>query len=120
MSSDPLPNGEYYIRNGYHFVGRDYYEDKSLLPKKVCCPPDRGPDLVSCFPLLLVQLALTYVEFLQWLIEALPNGRYSLKVRGAPTGESNKLVYAFLVEEEKAEEWVITERRTDRDGKVYT
>jgi hypothetical protein len=44
----------------------------------------------------------------QWLIEALPNGRYRLRARGAPVGESEGLLFAFLVEQGEDTEWVIT------------
>lgn len=49
----------------------------------------------------------------QWVIQALPNGRYKLRARGAPTGERNRLLYVFIIEEDRAEEWIITKRIFD-------
>ena len=44
----------------------------------------------------------------QWHIEALSNGRYRLKARGAPAAESNGFLFAFLVDGGEQTEWVIT------------
>ena len=43
----------------------------------------------------------------------LPNGRYNLNARGAPTGIINNLLYAFPIDTEKAEDWIITRREDD-------
>jgi len=89
--SDKLSTAQYYIRNDNLFAGRNIREDKSLLPKRVFCPTDNDdPDL--------------------WEIQALPNGRYRLSTRGAPTGAKGGLLFAFLLEDQGAEEWVITKR----------
>ncbi|KIM41154.1 hypothetical protein M413DRAFT_11330 [Hebeloma cylindrosporum] len=95
-----LPSDQYYIRNGESFAGRDHREDRSLLPKRVNCPTDG------------------YLEL--WELEQLPNGRYRLKARGAPTGARNNLLFAFLIEVERAEEWIITKRRDDSNRSQYT
>ena len=49
MSDLKLPTGEYYIRNGETFAGRNLTEDKSNLPKIVTCPTDfpDEPELAS-------------------------------------------------------------------------
>ncbi|KAF8586582.1 hypothetical protein K439DRAFT_1340544 [Ramaria rubella] len=92
-----LPTDQYYIRNENDFAGRNRNEDKSLNPKGVFCPTDyNDPELAS--------------TLCSWKLEALPNGRYRLKARGAPTGVQDGLLYAFLEEKDKAEEWVITRR----------
>jgi hypothetical protein len=58
---------------------------------------------------------------LQWSLERLHNGRYKLSARGAPTGEKEKLLYALLIEKEKAVEWIITKRcEDDRNRSLYT
>jgi Peptidase inhibitor I66 len=106
-----LPTNWYYIRNGDSFAGRDRLEDKSLHPKKVFCPTDGSADLASNLRCIGCTACSYRVEFLQWGLEALANGRYKLKARGAPTGALNNHVYAFLVADSvKAEEWVITKR----------
>lgn len=57
---------------------------------------------------------------LQWELERLYNGRYKLKTRGAPTGERNNLLYAYLIEQDRAEEWIITKREDDGHRNLYT
>jgi len=57
---------------------------------------------------------------LQWHLERLYNGRYKLSARGAPTGERNNLLFAFLMDRDKAEEWVITKRKDDGHRSQYT
>jgi hypothetical protein len=95
--SELLSTAQYYIRNDNLFAGRNIREDKSLLPKRVFCPTDNDrPD--------------------PWEIRALPNGRYRLSTRGAPTGAKDRLLFAFLLEDQGAEEWVITRR----NGGLYT
>jgi hypothetical protein len=56
---------------------------------------------------------------LQWHIERLENGRYKIYARGAPTAAIDGLLYALLVDEEKAEEWIITKPRNGEHGQ-YT
>jgi hypothetical protein len=108
MSTDlVLSTGQYHIRNQETFAGRNAREDASLLPKKVYCPTDDAEaQLVSD----LYSMAATHSDLfnpLQWTIEALPNGRYKLLARGSPTVELNRLLYAVLIDVEKAEEWII-------------
>jgi len=98
--SDKLPTDQYYIRNENTFAGRNRREDRSLNPKGVFCPTDSDPEL--------------------WELVALTNGHYTLKARGASTGEINKLLYAFLIDEDRAEEWVITKRETTSPRALYT
>jgi len=96
-----LPTDQYYIRNEDTFAGRNLREDHSLNPKAVFCPTDDSdPQL--------------------WHLVALPNGRYILKIRGAPTGVLHKHLYAFLVEEGEPEEWVITRRESGGHRAQYT
>ena len=54
------------------------------------------------------------VKILQWAVKQLENGRYTLYARGAPTAESDRLLYALLIDSEKAEEWIITKRNNDQ------
>jgi hypothetical protein len=56
----------------------------------------------------------------QWELERLYNGRYKIKARDAPTGERNNLLYAYLIEPERAEEWIITKRGDDGHRNLYT
>ncbi|KAH7924148.1 hypothetical protein BV22DRAFT_531734 [Leucogyrophana mollusca] len=71
-------------------IGRFPIEDKSLLPKRIVVIPQS-------------------IKPSRWIVEALPNGRYILKNGGAPTAETDNLVFAFL-RDEKKEEWKITYR----------
>ncbi|KAF8586583.1 serine protease inhibitor [Ramaria rubella] len=98
--SDKLPTDQYYIRNENTFAARNMREDRSLNPKGVFCPSESDPEL--------------------WQLQALPNGRYRLKARGAPTGIKNKLLYAFLLDESRAEEWIITKRKDEGSRALYT
>lgn len=59
-------------------------------------------------------------QYLQWQVERLPNGRYRLLTRGSPTGEKNSLLFAFLIDTDNAEEWVITKRPNDGPRSLYT
>ncbi|KAF8576636.1 hypothetical protein K439DRAFT_1640353 [Ramaria rubella] len=98
--SDELHTGQYYIRNVKTFVGRNLREDRSFNRKPVSCSNNADEEM--------------------WLLEALPNGRYKLKVRDAPTGVIDGLLFAFLIEEEKTEEWVITKRKYPGHHALYT
>ncbi|KAF8586585.1 serine protease inhibitor [Ramaria rubella] len=88
--SEKLPTDQYYIRNDDNFAGRSLHEVHSLQPKPILSPTNNHDSL--------------------WILEALPNGRYKLKAGGAPTGVMDGFLYAFLIKEERAEEWVITKR----------
>jgi len=107
LSSDQLEL-EYYIRNREMFAGRNVRENRSLLPKEVTCPTDHPNDPQS------------------WKIEQLPNGRFRLSARGAPTGIDsdidNRLLFAFLDRDaSEAEEWIITFRQLDnKNRKLFT
>lgn len=46
----------------------------------------------------------------QWVIEKLPKGGYRLKVGGSPTARIERNLYAVLLDQPPAEEWVITPR----------
>ncbi|KFX93764.1 hypothetical protein V490_04697 [Pseudogymnoascus sp. VKM F-3557] len=103
-----LNTGEYYIRalaDDKPYIGRLYREDKSLLPKPVC--EVQKPELASDG------------KQHPWAIQALPNNRFYLKARGAPTGVVHDLLFAFLVDQGRAEEWII--KRVPEGGpNVYT
>jgi hypothetical protein len=117
-----LPTDQYYIRNEQQFAGRNAIEDKSLLPKAVHCPNDRrDAELVStpkCSN--IANVTLTFSQLLQWVIERLPNGRYKLTTRGAPTGVVKNLLFAFLIERAQAEEWIITKRKQEGPRSLFT
>jgi len=95
-----LSSGQYYIRCEDVFAGRNLAEDFSLLPKRVLCPTDTKPDL--------------------WEIERLHNGRYKLSVRKDPVGTIDNLLFAFLMEKEKADEWIITKRKQVGPRALFT
>ena len=79
------------------------------------------PSCLSLIWLVFYRCDSLFFNLLQWDLEALPNGRYTVSIHGAPTGELEELLYAFLIEPEKAEEWIIT--RTERHneyGYKYT
>ena len=117
MSTDSLlRSGQFYIRNEEKFAGRNLREDLSLNPKSVYCPTDLPEAPLASN---LYSIAATHSDLfnpLQWTIEALPNGRYKLFISGAPTGEINKLLYALLIEPERAEEWIVTRAERHSDG----
>jgi hypothetical protein len=118
MSKDlVLSTGEYYIRNEGIFAGRNRHEDFSLNPKAIFCPTDDPKGQLVSNLYSVVATRSDPFNLLQWTIQALPNGRYKLLAGGNPTGERNKLLYALLIEEEKAEEWIITKQ--ERSGQ-YT
>ncbi|KFY05101.1 hypothetical protein O988_00256 [Pseudogymnoascus sp. VKM F-3808] len=97
-----LYSDRYYIRALAYdkpYIGRFYPEDKSLRPKPVGEVRFRDPEL--------------------WLFQALPNGRFILNVRGDPTGVVDDLLYAFLVDQGRTEEWVIT-RVPEGGPDIYT
>jgi len=97
-----LESGIYIISNKFDnaFVGRLRYEDKSLLPKKVVTLP-------------------AGIEAPQWNIEALPNNRYKLSIRGAPTAEIEGGLFAVLLPEPAPAEWTIT-KRDNHGPNIYT
>ncbi|ESK88374.1 hypothetical protein Moror_14760 [Moniliophthora roreri MCA 2997] len=83
-----LESGPYTIRNGGRAIGRAQREDRSLRPKGVfVLPPDVEPPVFD--------------------IEKLDSGNYTIKAKGAPTTQINNLVFALLIEEERAEKWQI-------------
>ncbi|KAF8882226.1 hypothetical protein BD779DRAFT_1648139 [Infundibulicybe gibba] len=97
-----LETGMYIINSKQDgaYVGRNFIEDHSLLPKAVISLPHG-------------------VQAPHWVVEKLPNGRYRLKVGGAPTGVERDLVFAFLLDHHPVEEWVITHRE-NHGPNVYT
>ncbi|GAA1393202.1 hypothetical protein GCM10009639_25990 [Kitasatospora putterlickiae] len=84
-----LDSGLYTIRNGEDLVGRALYETLDLSPKAVFNKTD-DPDAL-------------------WVVEVLPNGRYKLYAKGAPTAVENNMpagpVVALLIQQQDAEEW---------------
>ncbi|THG97320.1 hypothetical protein EW026_g4655 [Hermanssonia centrifuga] len=87
-----LSTGNYIITNKADgqtlAIGRGA-EDKSLLPKKVVSLPPS-------------------VEAPVWSIQLLDNGKYTLKIGGAPATEIDSEVYAVYLEQIRLTEWVIT------------
>jgi hypothetical protein len=57
---------------------------------------------------------------LQLHLERLHNGRYKISSRNAPTADINKLLYALLINKEKAEEWHIHKRGVADHRILYT
>ncbi|KAF8586580.1 hypothetical protein K439DRAFT_1614962 [Ramaria rubella] len=115
-----LPTDQYFIRNENDFAGRNRNEDKSLNPKGVFCPTDNGDqELAStlCYVLLVV------LDLLMILVVANRGAsQRPLQAQSpwSPTGVKNRLLYAFLIEEDRAEEWVITKRKDDGHRSLYT
>ncbi|KAM5542253.1 hypothetical protein V8D89_004126 [Ganoderma adspersum] len=102
-----LESGRYYIFSKIDDaaapVGRNFIEDKSLLPKAVYKLP-KG------------------VEPPVWDVERLPNGHYKLQSRGAAVGAVDRLLFAFLIEAETLVatlEWSIQRDERDGDGNCY-
>jgi len=100
--AEVLTTDQYYIRCENVFAGRNMIEDKSGFPKRVFCPTDapNEPEL--------------------WNIQRLPNGRYKLSARGAPVGTIDNLLFAFLTDQEKADEWIITKRKQVGPRALFT
>ncbi|KAF8586588.1 hypothetical protein K439DRAFT_1614970 [Ramaria rubella] len=104
--SDKLHTGQYYIRNVKTFAGRNLREDKSFNRKPVSCFTDTDEETASTLR-TVSDIRLTHIELI-------------LKVRDAPTGVIDGLLFAFLIEGEKGEEWVITERKYPGHHSLYT
>jgi Peptidase inhibitor I66 len=120
MSTDLLPTDQYYIRNEQTFAGRNRREDFSLLPKRVYCPTDAAEAQLASNLYSMAATNSNLFNHPQWKIEALRNGRYKVSARGAATGEINKRLYAILLPEPPAEEWIITRRNSDGPRSQYT
>lgn len=86
----PLDTGIYIISTmaDNRPVGRHLVEDRSLLPKAVRALPNgiQAPRIV---------------------VEQTPKGNL-IKAGGAPTGKFRDAVYAFLIDVEQPQHWVIT------------
>ncbi|KAF8643025.1 hypothetical protein AX16_009269 [Volvariella volvacea WC 439] len=82
-----LPSGMYIIRNGRHTVGRNHTEDASLLPKGVVLLPEG-------------------IQTPKWVVDNRGDG-YILKADGDPTAPIDKLLFALLMEQERAEKWKV-------------
>ncbi|CCM03311.1 uncharacterized protein FIBRA_05439 [Fibroporia radiculosa] len=97
----PLQSGTYIINKVASgegsYVGRNIVEDLSLLPKRVVIhPPGVEFSFLACS-------ANTHAgDDLKWEIIDLGDGRYKLTVGGAPTSEKEDLVWALLLEQERA------------------
>ncbi|KAH7927794.1 hypothetical protein BV22DRAFT_1193356 [Leucogyrophana mollusca] len=106
MAQHELQSGIYLLTSlslSDGFVGRDEKEDFSLQPKKVeSLPPGLRGQRAS------------------WIVEALGKGRYKLKAGGAPTGEIDHKVFAFLKEEQKGEDWIVKHRVFPGQDTAYT
>ncbi|KAJ8074829.1 hypothetical protein PM082_019154 [Marasmius tenuissimus] len=81
-----LESGHYIINNAGSSIGRYMVEDLSLRPKRI------------------VTLPQGVVPF-HWIIEKV-NDKYLLKAIGCATGEYDGHVYAFLIDQGRAEHWV--------------
>ncbi|KAK1230190.1 hypothetical protein PQX77_006736 [Marasmius sp. AFHP31] len=81
-----LESGHYIINNAGSSIGRYMIEDLSLRPKRV------------------VSLPQGVVPF-HWIIEKVNDDKYLLKAIGCATGELDGHVYAFLIDQGKAEHW---------------
>ncbi|KAF8638991.1 hypothetical protein AX17_001794 [Amanita inopinata Kibby_2008] len=115
-----LQSGFYTIRNGDKFVGRYEIEDRSLLPKRVLVGDDNIQVKVSISWFdLSISTAHMMALNLEWVVEALSNGRYKLSTGKAPTVAIDNKLFALLMDEDKPEEWVITERPQAGDS-MYT
>ncbi|KAF8585690.1 hypothetical protein K439DRAFT_1660109 [Ramaria rubella] len=103
MTDLKLPTGRYTIFNGKDHASRQVAEDNSLQ-HGVFCPTDSRTNSAS--------------TLCSWQIEALPNGRYRLTI-GDPAVVIKALLYVSLINTDQAEEWVITERKTEGPS-LYT
>ncbi len=70
-------------------VGRSLNETKDLGPKRVLADTDDPHPI--------------------WVVERLPNGKYFLYVRGAPTADVESSVRALLIQQEHKVEWELEE-----------
>ena len=108
-----LTRGLYYIYSGTSHVYRHHIEDRSLRQKRIFVLPN---DVLSIQPvsiLLSTKSDHLVFFFFQWNIEPTGDGRYLLKALGAPVAEDEGLLWAFLLNEKKDYEWVITLRSDD-------
>ncbi|KAF3927911.1 hypothetical protein ABW20_dc0106811 [Dactylellina cionopaga] len=98
-----LPNGRYIIKckANNQFVGRNIREDLSLNPKRVVNLPEEADEQ----PLI-------------WEIQKRENG-YDMRARGSHTAIIDNKLYAVLLEQPVAEEWVITPR-PQHGQNIYT
>ncbi|KAI1785404.1 serine protease inhibitor [Ganoderma leucocontextum] len=103
-----LESGRYYIFSKVDDtpVGRNYIEDKSLLPKGIYKLPQGIPPP-------------------EWDVEKLPNGNYKFQNRGALVGALDRNLFAFLIDAEglfPTTEWTVQrdERDAGRDSYVIT
>ncbi|KIP06697.1 hypothetical protein PHLGIDRAFT_448464 [Phlebiopsis gigantea 11061_1 CR5-6] len=91
-----LPNGEYTIINKATelIVGRNVFEDKSGLPKGIfTLDPSVGTE-----------------DGRRWTIVNVEEGRSVLRAGGAPVGERERLLYAFInndIADAGIGEWII-------------
>ncbi|KAJ8082138.1 hypothetical protein AAF712_001860 [Marasmius tenuissimus] len=84
----PIENGEYEITSSGYTIARSVTEDRSLNPKRILSLP-KG------------------LEAQEWTVERVDDDKYLLKAGGAPTGEHEGHVYAFLIDQDKAEQWIL-------------
>ncbi|KDR67304.1 hypothetical protein GALMADRAFT_283623 [Galerina marginata CBS 339.88] len=85
-----LQNGSYTITSkaGAFPVGRNKAEDRSLNPKKVVLLPQG-------------------IESPEWIVEALADGTYILKIGGRPTANIDELLFAVLLDEPEPTKWKV-------------
>ncbi|KAK1230507.1 hypothetical protein PQX77_006435 [Marasmius sp. AFHP31] len=83
-----LESGTYEIKNAETSINRYPIEDRSLNPKRIISLPS---DVKALHP---------------WTVEKVDD-KYLLKAGGAPTGQYEGHVYALLIDQEKAEHWVL-------------
>lgn len=70
-------------------VGRSLHETMDLAPKAVFTNTDDPHPI--------------------WVVEKLPNGKYFLYIRGAPTADERDKLVALLIQQEQKVEWVLEE-----------
>ncbi|TFK92083.1 hypothetical protein K466DRAFT_562484 [Polyporus arcularius HHB13444] len=92
-----LANDSYHIMTleGRHAIGRNFVEDKSLLPKRILTVPIQG--------------LRAPMSTLIWDIEPIGDGNYKIKTRGSYVGVlPDGHIFAFVLEEMiQGAEWTI-------------
>ncbi len=106
----PLDTGIYIISTmaDNRPVGRHLVEDRSLLPKAVRALPNGIQAPRVTFISLKHGLKNNSDHcYTQIVVEQTPKGNL-IKAGGAPTGKFRDAVYAFLIDVEQPQHWVIT------------
>jgi hypothetical protein len=121
----PLRRGAYQITrttiwDSNLYIGRNYREDLSLLPKKIVTVPiDEDRPSSTRAILFLPDFNSPDQDIPQWFVEPVGDGKYRLSIRGNPAVALEGSLFETLLPDFGPDEWIIAYCEND-NAYTYT